>query len=138
MKYGMNLLLWTGELNESLLPTLEKLKAMGYDGVEIPVFNLDLDYAAWGKRFDKISDWNEPASRFELLTIIRSVPMPPFAKKVSMATRKRSTAAPLLGCKPLSGLFIPPSATSVVRVAPKTNGIGASTACVPLPNMQEK
>ena len=54
MKYGMNLLLWTGELNESLLPTLEKLKAMGYDGVEIPVFNLDLDYAAWGKRFDNL------------------------------------------------------------------------------------
>ena len=54
MKYGMNLLLWTGELNDGLLPVLEKLKGMGYDGVEIPVFNLDLDYAAWGKRFDNI------------------------------------------------------------------------------------
>ena len=52
MKYGMNLLLWTGELNDGLLPTLEKLKAMGFDGVEIPIFNLGLDYAAWGKRFD--------------------------------------------------------------------------------------
>ncbi len=27
MKYGMNLLLWTGELNESLLPILDKLKS---------------------------------------------------------------------------------------------------------------
>jgi D-psicose/D-tagatose/L-ribulose 3-epimerase len=54
MKYGMNLLLWTGELNDSLLPTLEKLKAIGFDGIEIPVFNLGLDYAAWGKRFDAI------------------------------------------------------------------------------------
>lgn len=54
MKYGMNLLLWTGELNDSLLPVLEKLKGMGYDGIEIPVFNLDLDYAAWGKRFDDL------------------------------------------------------------------------------------
>ena len=27
MKYGMNLLLWSGELNEGLIPILEKLKA---------------------------------------------------------------------------------------------------------------
>ncbi|MCC6511547.1 MAG: sugar phosphate isomerase/epimerase [Pirellulaceae bacterium] len=52
MKYGMNLLLWTGELNDSLLPILTKLKKMGFDGVELPMFNLDLDYAAWGKRLD--------------------------------------------------------------------------------------
>lgn len=52
MKYGMNLLLWTGELNDGLVPVLEKLKAMGFDGIEIPIFNLDLDYSAWGKRFD--------------------------------------------------------------------------------------
>ncbi len=50
MKFGMNLLLWSGELNDDLTGTLESLKAMGYDGVEIPIFNLDLDYAAWGKR----------------------------------------------------------------------------------------
>lgn len=54
MKFGMNLLLWTGELNDELLPVLESLKAMGYDGVEIPIFNLDLDYAAWGKRLDDL------------------------------------------------------------------------------------
>lgn len=54
MKYGMNLLLWTGELNDDLLPILEKLKKYGYDGVELPLFNLDLDYAAWGKRLDDI------------------------------------------------------------------------------------
>ncbi len=52
MKYGMNLLLWSGELNDGLLPTLEKLKEMGFDGVEIPIFNLGLDYTAWGKRLD--------------------------------------------------------------------------------------
>ncbi len=54
MKYGMNLLLWTGELNDSLLPVLERLKSMGYDGVELPIFNLDLDYAAWGKKLDNL------------------------------------------------------------------------------------
>jgi len=54
MKYGMNLLLWTGEMNDSMLPVLESLKKMGYDGVELPIFNLDLDYAAWGKRLDDL------------------------------------------------------------------------------------
>jgi D-psicose/D-tagatose/L-ribulose 3-epimerase len=54
MKYGMNLLLWTGELNESMLPVLESLKKMGYDGVELPLFNLDLDYKVWGKRLDDL------------------------------------------------------------------------------------
>ncbi|MFO0921884.1 MAG: sugar phosphate isomerase/epimerase [Pirellulales bacterium] len=54
MKYGMNLLLWSGELHDGLLPTLEKLKAMGFDGVEVPLFNLDLDYAAWGKKLDNL------------------------------------------------------------------------------------
>jgi D-psicose/D-tagatose/L-ribulose 3-epimerase len=54
MKYGMNLLLWTGELNDVMLPVLETLKKMGYDGVELPMFNLDLDYAAWGKRLDDL------------------------------------------------------------------------------------
>lgn len=54
MKYGMNLLLWTGELNDGLLPVLESLKQMGYDGVELPIFNTDLDYAAWGKRLDDL------------------------------------------------------------------------------------
>jgi D-psicose/D-tagatose/L-ribulose 3-epimerase len=54
MKFGMNLLLWGGELNDGMLPVIEKLKAYGYDGIEIPLFNLDLDYAAWGKRLDDV------------------------------------------------------------------------------------
>ena len=54
MKYGMNLLLWSGELNDDLIPVLESLKSMGYDGVEVPIFNLDLDYTAWGQRFDDL------------------------------------------------------------------------------------
>ncbi len=50
MKFGMNLLLWSGEISDDLLPVLESLKGMGYDGVEVPIFNTDLDYAAWGQR----------------------------------------------------------------------------------------
>jgi D-psicose/D-tagatose/L-ribulose 3-epimerase len=46
----MNLLLWTAQLDESLSPVLAELKRIGYDGVEIPLFNLELDYVAWGRR----------------------------------------------------------------------------------------
>lgn len=54
MKYGMNLLLWTGEVTDEMLPTIAKLQRMGFDGVEIPMFNLDLDYAKLGKKLDEL------------------------------------------------------------------------------------
>ncbi len=41
MKTGMNLLLWTTHVTDSLFPLLGKLKATGYDGVEIPLFEGD-------------------------------------------------------------------------------------------------
>ena len=34
-----------------MVPVLESLKSMGYDGVEVPLFNYDLDYSSWGKKF---------------------------------------------------------------------------------------
>ena len=52
MKYGMNLLLWSGDPDDSLMPVIEELKAMGYDGVEVPLFNLDVD--KWAKYGEKI------------------------------------------------------------------------------------
>ena len=57
MKYGMNLLLWTGAMDDNMLPVLESLKKMGYDGVEIPMFADSLDIAHWqnwGKRLDDL------------------------------------------------------------------------------------
>jgi sugar phosphate isomerase/epimerase len=39
MKIGFNLLLWTGHVTEENFPILEKLKATGYHGVEIPIFD---------------------------------------------------------------------------------------------------
>ncbi len=53
MRYGMNLLLWTDTLNEGVLPVLDEIKKIGYDAVEIPIFELDVEkYAQWGKRLD--------------------------------------------------------------------------------------
>jgi D-psicose/D-tagatose/L-ribulose 3-epimerase len=55
MKFGMNMLLWSGDLTDELLPVLEKLKAMGYDGVELPIFAPDVDkFTRWGKRLDDL------------------------------------------------------------------------------------
>ncbi|REK15527.1 MAG: sugar phosphate isomerase/epimerase [Planctomycetota bacterium] len=55
MKFGMNMLLWTGDLGEEHVPVLENLKEMGYDGVELPIFEANPEkYAEWGKRLDAI------------------------------------------------------------------------------------
>jgi D-psicose/D-tagatose/L-ribulose 3-epimerase len=49
MKIGMNLLLWTAKAGEAHYPLLAQLKKMGYDGVEIPVFEgTSRDYKAVG------------------------------------------------------------------------------------------
>ncbi|HKP95542.1 MAG TPA: sugar phosphate isomerase/epimerase [Fibrobacteria bacterium] len=56
MKFSMNMLLWTDNaLGEEYLPVMERLKAMGYDGIELPVFDPQPDkYAALGKRLDAL------------------------------------------------------------------------------------
>ncbi len=53
MKFGMNLLLWTGDMNDSIAPVVEMLKKLGYDGVEMPMFAADdKKFGDWGKRLD--------------------------------------------------------------------------------------
>jgi len=53
MRYGLNLLLWVDALSEEVLPLLTQTKELGFDLVEVPVYELDVDkYAAWGKHLD--------------------------------------------------------------------------------------
>ena len=56
MKYGMNLLLWTDDpTRESLLPLYGRLRAMGFDGVELPIFDpVPERFAALGRRLDDL------------------------------------------------------------------------------------
>jgi D-psicose/D-tagatose/L-ribulose 3-epimerase len=54
MKFGMNLLLWTGELNDGMVSVLKMLAHQGYDGVEVPIFNTSLDYKKWGQLLDEL------------------------------------------------------------------------------------
>ena len=41
MKYGMNMLLWTTDVNDSHYGLLDTLKKTGYDGVELPIFDIE-------------------------------------------------------------------------------------------------
>jgi D-psicose/D-tagatose/L-ribulose 3-epimerase len=51
----MNLLLWTDTVTEAHWPLLERLKKMGYDGVEVPIFDPDpKKYAEMGRRLDNL------------------------------------------------------------------------------------
>jgi len=55
MKYGMNLLLWTSDVTEEHFPLLENLKKWGFDGVELPVFDMQADkFAKIGKKLDAL------------------------------------------------------------------------------------
>jgi D-psicose/D-tagatose/L-ribulose 3-epimerase len=55
MTYGMNLLLWGTEINESLFPVLEQIKAMGFEGVEVPIFDTNPEnWYAWRKKLDEL------------------------------------------------------------------------------------
>ena len=52
MKYSMNLLLWGNQIDESLFPTLELIKEIGFDGVEVPIFNTNPEH--WFKFRQKL------------------------------------------------------------------------------------
>ena len=55
MKYSINLLLWTDTLSKDKLPLLDKMKAIGFDSVELPMFDRDVaNAAAWGKALDNL------------------------------------------------------------------------------------
>ncbi|MBI4902469.1 MAG: sugar phosphate isomerase/epimerase [Acidobacteria bacterium] len=41
MRYGVNFLIWTTHFTEEHIPLLAKMKAAGFDGVELPMFNPD-------------------------------------------------------------------------------------------------
>lgn len=56
MRYGMNLLLWTTEVTEAHWPVFERLKAIGYDLVEVPVFETRdvAGYSRLGERLRRL------------------------------------------------------------------------------------
>lgn len=137
MKYGMNLLLWTGEVMEEHLPILESLKAMGYDGVEIPIFNLESDYTLWGNRLDDLGlERTAVTVRTEEDNPISSDAA--VRAKAVEETKKHSIVVRLSAPRIWSALIIPRWEFSVALVRPRTNGNGVSRVWGKWRNMLKK
>jgi D-psicose/D-tagatose/L-ribulose 3-epimerase len=104
MIFGMNLLLWTTKVEEAHYPALEALAAMGYDAVEIPIFDVsDVDaYAALGRR---VADLGLARYAVSALGAHQNVASPDAAVRAAgVADMKRMMdAAAALGAPFLSG-----------------------------------
>jgi D-psicose/D-tagatose/L-ribulose 3-epimerase len=54
-KIYMNLLLWGTNMGHDMLPVLEQIKEIGYDGVEVPLFGTDTEqWYPWRKKLDEL------------------------------------------------------------------------------------
>ena len=61
----MNLLLWLDTLSQDKLPLLDTLKSIGFDAVELPMFDRNVaDAAAWGKAMDSLELFRTGACAF--------------------------------------------------------------------------
>ena len=64
MKFGVNTFIWTANFDRSHLPLLPEIKAHGFDGVEVPLFD-PADFARGrhpqGPRSRMA--WNAPSAR---------------------------------------------------------------------------
>jgi D-psicose/D-tagatose/L-ribulose 3-epimerase len=55
MKFGMDLLLWTDRMHDGMMPIVRELKQIGYDAVEVPIFQPDVALCRdWGTRLDDL------------------------------------------------------------------------------------
>ena len=53
-KYGINFLLWSGSFDKESIPLVQKAADMGFDGVEIPIFDPDaVDIEATKEAYEK-------------------------------------------------------------------------------------
>lgn len=129
MKYSMNMLLWTTDCTEEHFPMFDKLKAMGYDGVELPVFDMQLDrFQQVGKKLDSLG------LERTAVTVCTDAENPiasdkAFATPVWSGSRRRSTCAPRPAPRIFADRFTPRSAVFRVKAPQQTNGSGAKKRC---------
>ena len=72
MRYGMNLLLWTDTLTDEALPLLDQIKEIGFDAVELPVFEIDAGkIRQMGQTTRRRLAWRGRARAFAASTTIR-------------------------------------------------------------------
>ncbi|MEW6237460.1 MAG: sugar phosphate isomerase/epimerase family protein [Candidatus Omnitrophota bacterium] len=119
MKIGLNLLLWDGTITDKHIAVMEKLKEIGFDGVEFPIFSFD---RAQAKRLRTHLD------RLQLACTITSC-VPKEANPISEDAAIRKAAlnhmkktieiAQILGAETIAGPFTAPVGYIVGR--PRTD-----------------
>lgn len=108
MKIGMNLLLYTTGPDESIFPTCESLKAMGYDGLEWPLLDVDK------KAVKKIGKFNKDLGLDATAVSVLGPGENPLSdkkseRKAALATvKKRIDQAAEIGAKMLCGPMVQP------------------------------
>ena len=135
MRFGMNLLMWTDTVNDQMLPLLDQLKEIGYDAVEIPVFDTDVDnYAKWGKRFDELGlSRTGAAVRGPDENMIS--PDSGVRRRGVEANKVTLDCCAAAGCEVMAARSIRPWVSFPGKVPPRTSGVGVSSACGKWPNM---
>jgi len=115
MKVGMNLLLWTGNVAEEHYPLLDKIKAWGFDGAELPMFGFEEpQYRALRKKLD--------STGLECTTVTI---VPPEANPIDPDAAVRAAAIDrlkkaidtchILNCKMMVGPYVSPVGKLVGR-----------------------
>lgn len=149
MRFGMNLLLWTTRVGPEHLPVLQALAVMGYDLVELPVFDLSdvADYRGLGAQVRALG--LEPSA----VTALNadqdiSAAEPATRARGEVALHRMVDCAAEMGARVLSGPIhsaigrfsgqgplpaeIARSAEVLARVAARAQGLGVRLAIEPL------
>jgi D-psicose/D-tagatose/L-ribulose 3-epimerase len=63
MKYGVNTFIWTANFDRSNLHLLPAIKAAGFDGVEVPLFQPSQFAARTSARASRTTAWSAPSAR---------------------------------------------------------------------------
>jgi len=92
MKIGMNLLLYTTAPDEKMFPIAEKLKAMGYDGLEWPLMSCSLETA------EKIGKFNENTGLGATTVAVFGEGNNPISEKASDREAALNTVKQYLDC----------------------------------------
>lgn len=93
MKIGFCMLLWTTSVDESHRALLQDIKATGYDGVEIPIFDgTPDDYAAVGRMLDDLGLGRTGIS------VVPSLEMDPLSEDTAVRAKGKDYLKWLVDC----------------------------------------
>ena len=135
MKYGMNMLLWTSDVTEEHYPLLDNLKSWGFDGVELPIFEMDGDkFARLGKKLDSIglgrtavtvcTDAENPISPD---AAIRAAGLARLKKAIDMCAASGATIVPTAMSATSLAFWIAARNHATTTTSPKFTAVNLST-----------